>query len=49
MTTAGAVAEDVRPFFHPEWFHKLRGLKGIRADGPEPAVVSIVDDESAGV
>jgi hypothetical protein len=48
MTTAGATADEVRPFFRLEWFRKpLKDQRVVGPDGPETAVVSIVDDEWA--
>lgn len=45
MTTAGATAEEVWLFF----CNPLKDQRVVGPDGPEPAAVSIVDDEQAGV
>lgn len=50
MTTAGAMVEEVPPFFHLKWFCKtLEDQRAVGPNGPEPAVVSMVDNEWAGV
>ena len=50
MITGGAMAEVVWPFFSLEWFHRpLEEQRVVGPDGPEPAVVSIMDDEWARV
>ena len=44
MTTACAMAEEVQPLFHKP----LKDRRVVGPDGPEPVVVSIMDDEWAG-
>jgi hypothetical protein len=48
MMTAGAMVEEVLPFFRLKWFCKpLEDQRAMGPDAPEPDVVYIMDDECA--
>ena len=49
IMTAGETARKVRPIFLLEWFKRtLEDQRAVGADGPEPAVVYVVETPWAG-